>query len=108
MAAILAHPQQGRDLLEIGGTQVEVATVIAMGGLKPDRRRLPRQGLGIIAPVFQVPIDGAAVQEGLERADEPVGSLDTIIFASPIVSAVERYRPRLLAVRSFMAAISSF
>jgi hypothetical protein len=80
MAAILAHPYGGRDLLEIRGTQIKVPTVIAMDGLEPHGRRLACQGLRVVPPVFEVTINGAAFQETLGRADEPVWGLDTIVF----------------------------
>jgi hypothetical protein len=107
VSTILAHPRRGRDLLEIGGAEIEVPTIIAMLGLKPDGRRLPRQGLWVVPPVFQIAIDGAAFQEALGRADEPVWGLDAVVFQESNRLRRRQVPPLLVRGPQLIAAISS-
>ena len=83
LAAIRPHPRGGFDMLEIGGTQIKVPTLVAMVRLKADGWRLAGQRLQIVAPVFQLPIDRTPLEQTLGCTDEPGWGLDTVIFQQP-------------------------
>src|SRR5215510_13118932 len=80
LAAIRPHSRGGLDMLEIGGTQIKVPTLVAMVRLKADGWRLAGQRLQIVAPVFQVPIHRTPFEQTLRGTDEPGWRLDAVVF----------------------------
>jgi hypothetical protein len=61
----------------------EVVLDLERGGQAVGEERERGEGVGVVPPVLQIAIDGAAFQEALGRADEPVWGLDAIVFQEP-------------------------
>src|SRR5215813_11207993 len=80
MATSLLHPSRMRHLFEIGWTQIEVPALVTLLGLKPDGGRLAAQGALIVAPLFQVAIDGGDSEHVRSDPEKPLRGVHPKLF----------------------------
>ena len=79
----LLHPLRRLDLFEVRRAQIEVPAFVAILGLEPHRGGRAQQGVPVVAPLLQIPIDRRPFELIMGGLQMPFRCLNAVGFQEP-------------------------